>query len=346
MVDVVVLTVLIGCDANDTPMAGGHGAAPRDARSVDSLAVDAPLDAAGTDTVLLTQPHCLGLPAICGDADHDDCCASSEVFGGTFYRGYDVAGDADSGTTDQPATISSFRLDKYEVTVGRFRAFVNAGMGTRSKPPSDDSGAHATIPGSGWNRAWNLDLAASTPALIAVLKCHDLATWTDSAGPGDNRPINCVTWYEAMAFCIWDGGYLPTDAEWNYAATGGAEQRIYPWSVPPGSVVIDGEDASYACLGDGSTSCAGTDLLPVGHKPRGDGRWGQSDLAGNALEWVLDGSWFYLNPCIDCAELIHTDNRLLRGGGFDAPADTMRMRTHLATTPASGGFGFRCARAP
>jgi len=48
-----------------------------------------------------------------------------------------------------PATVADFYLDKYEITVGRFRQFVNAGMGTQASPPASGAGAHSLITGSG-----------------------------------------------------------------------------------------------------------------------------------------------------------------------------------------------------
>jgi hypothetical protein len=74
-------------------------------------------------------------------------------------------------------------------------------------------------------------LAANRAALISTVKCNSdsrYQTWTDAAGANENKPMNCVTWHEAMAFCIWDGGYLPTELEWNYAASGGQREARVP----------------------------------------------------------------------------------------------------------------------
>ena len=235
--------------------------------------------------------------------------------------------------------------------MGRFRAFVKAGMGTQAAPPQVGAGAHANITGSGWDSSWNPKLVADAQALVAAVKCNaTFQTWTDMLGDNEDRPMNCLTWYEAMAFCAWDGGYLPTEAEWNYAATGGDQQRAYPWSSPPGSLTVDGSHASYSdgtnCVGDGMAGCALTDLVPVGTKPDGDGRWGQADLAGNVTEWMLDLISVYLNPCTDCARLTGASDRVIRGGSFIQSAFFMRTTARSPFTPEnrSPGIGARCAR--
>ena len=298
---------------------------------------------------------CAGVPATCGAQGTGACCESPLVTGGTYARSYDVAPDGMFATMTFAATLGDFRLDKYEITVGRFRAFVAAGMGTRANPPADGTGAHAGMPTTGWDPAWTVKLLVDTTALIAALKCSATEqTWTDAPAGNENRPMNCITWWEAMAFCVWDGGYLPSEAEWDYAAAGGSEQRAYPWSVPPNSLELDPTRGSYSdgtdCVGDGLPGCALTDLVPVGTKPAGDGRWGQSDLAGNVWEWTLDSyaGTYAINPCNDCVDLTPTGGRTARGGYFSSPIAWLRSANRFGNAEnfRVSEQGARCARAP
>src|SRR6185369_10632486 len=144
---------------------------------------------------------------------------------------------------------------------------------------------------------------------------------------------------------------LPTEAEWNYAAAGGSQQLDYPWGSN-----IDGTYASYNCGGDGSPpgvgNCATSDILNVGSKsPKGDGRWGHADLAGNVWEWTLDEyNNAYMNPCSDCAEVSsYALSHMMRGGAWSYAAESGLLSSFRNSTKAlnrANDVGFRCARNP
>jgi formylglycine-generating enzyme len=317
-----------------------------DALPADGAMIDAPWD--GPDAPPQFS-SCVDLAATCGPSGNVSCCSASRVPGGTFYRSYDAAPDDHNGT-DYPATVSDFRLDTYEVTVGRFRQFVGAGLGTQASPPPIGAGAHPNLPGSGWNASWNPSLPPDRDALIAAITCDaSNQTWTDTPGANESKPINCLSWFEAMAFCIWDGGYLPTEAEWNYAAAGGNQQRAFPWSSPPSSTTID---CTYANYSPGGTRCVSSGTHRVGStSPKGDARWGHADMAGNVWEWVLD--WYtaaYPTPCDDCAHLATTSTRVTRGGGFGTGSGAYLRTAHrdaaFTSTDRFWALGVRCARTP
>ena len=284
-----------------------------------------------------TAPSCKALAATCGPSKNEDCCKSLRVHGGTFKRGYDGVDFLDAG---YPATVSDFYLDKYEVTVGRFRAFVNAGLGTQAHPPAEGAGAHPWIAGSGWSSTWNKRLPATTAALKAGLQCYAAyQTWTEAPRDNENKPVNCLDWYTAFAFCAWDGGRLATEAEWNYAASGGSEQRYFPWSNPPSATTIDDSYAVY---------CGGTcRVANVGSRsPKGDGKWGQADLGGNVWEWTLDfAGGSYPMPCRDCAAVTAGAYRAFRSGSNDDIPATLRSAVrHVYYPDYHGVVGARCVR--
>ena len=297
---------------------------------------------------------CEGLPSTCGPTGGSACCGTSLVPGGIFYRSYDVGTDNAYPDMTNPATISDFKLDIYEVTVGRFRKFVNAGLGTQQNPPPNGAGAR-TLSGmanqGGWDTTFDDSLVADSATLAADLYCDAThQSWTATPGANESLPINCITWFEAMAFCTWDGGFLPTEAEWNYAAAGGNEQRAYPWSSPPSSLTID---CSYANYDDLTGFCTNPPIGAVNRvgseSPKGDGKWGHADLAGNVYEWTLD--WFdsaYVDPCDDCAELTPALDRGIRGGSlfFDASALRGAVRGFVAPPSRINDVGVRCARDP
>jgi formylglycine-generating enzyme len=276
---------------------------------------------------------CLDLPSTCGASGQDSCCASTVVSGGTYKRSYDNVGYKDPSFV---ATVDDFRLDRYEVTVGRFRAFKNAKKGTQASPPAPGAGAHPKIAGSGWDAGFNVNLAPDTATLVARIKCNaSYQTWTDVAGANEAKAMNCITWYEAFAFCIWDGGRVPTEAEWNYAAAGGGEQRVYPW----GGLI----NSTYAVYSSASVAVVGS------KSPTGDGKWGHADLAGNLWEWTLD--WFRpygTATCNNCADLVPATGRVLRGGAFVDDMSGMPSSGRATFGPEIRYFnlGIRCARTP
>jgi formylglycine-generating enzyme required for sulfatase activity len=246
--------------------------------------------------------------------------------------------------------VSAFRLDQYEVTVARFRAFVKAydQWHVIEGNPKVGSGAHPRIGGSGWNRDWQLP--ANQSELVASLQSTN-GTW--AASGNETLPINYVDWYTAFAFCYWDGGRLPTEAEWEFAAGGGAAKHVYPWGDSP--VLTDLQDstgayATYNCLGDGSTGadCSFADVLQVGSKPAGRGTWGHLDLAGSIAEWTLDTLAAYpATPATNYANL-DPDIRVYRGGNWKLAGEFASAAKRWGWAPElrDEGNGLRCARSP
>jgi sulfatase modifying factor 1 len=298
------------------------------------------------------SPSCAGGLACNGES----CCASIAMPGGAFPMGRGTEDCGEEGCLEgadgcpahhniycyedelpeHPTTVAEFALDKYEVTVGRFRNFVNAYVSNAVSAPAAGAGAHPLIDGSGWDPSWNEHLPADQEEFRDVhhLNCGAkldwygwsewrYQTWTDEPEGNEDRPVNCINWYEAMAFCIWDGGRLPTEAEWEYAAAGGDENRLYAWgSESPNCEIANFynfDDATWGTMcTEGDLASGGGAPWPVGNvSPAGDARWGHADMDGNVFEWVLD--WYGDYPTSQTenwADISGGTYRVTRGGFF------------------------------
>jgi formylglycine-generating enzyme required for sulfatase activity len=287
---------------------------------------------------------------LAGAAGAESCCVSLVVTGGTYFRSYQTFADA-AISLAYPASVSTFRLDKYEVTIGRFRKFIAAWEA--GYMPQLGSGKHShlnggfglkTAPGR-YEVGWTSDDArnvAPTTANLACAPSYD-SPWTSLPSAEESFPMACVNWWEAYAFCIWDGGFLPSEAEWEYAAAGGSAQREYPWgSTPPGSA---SEYAVYDCYYPEAGGCR---PARVGSSALGAGLWGQVDLAGNVMEWTLDWYSGYTDPCDDCSDLSAASGRSVRSGNFATGDAQLRPAARTDELPSGRSYtiGFRCARSP
>lgn len=269
----------------------------------------------------------LALTVVAGLARADaGPCPAGMLFvpGGHFVAG------SEKGYPDerplQPRDVAPFCLDRTEVTVAAYDRCVQQG---RCSPARDRAAWPELVPG-------------------------EVVDWSDfcNAGHADRaeHPINCVTWTLADAYCRAQGFRLPTEIEFEYAARGGDEQRTYPWGEdPPDATRLNGcgtecrpriqsFHGEWTTLYDGSDGYPGT--APVGSFPRGRGRFGHEDLAGNVWEWTIDVYCPYGD------EGCWNDERSVRGSGFiqTSPLKARaHRRNHDVGWHAGGDCGFRCA---
>lgn len=241
--------------------------------------------------------------------------------GGSFDMG---VGDVEVGPygnhwkeISQPqheVTISSFWLDQLEVTQAEYAAFLNA-----------------------------IELDAEG---TAYAHHHPLQPVFWEAGmfkaEKEAHPINYVSYYNALSFCGWRGGMLPTEAQWERAAKGIDREnpRAYPWEE-------GGPSCQKAIYYTNNVHCADTPQA-VGTRPLGATPEGIADLGGNVSEWVYDIYARY-EPESQTNPLGASSGkyRILRGGGFHETSDAMRATDRVVANPLSRaeGIGFRCAYA-
>lgn len=150
-----------------------------------------------------------------------------------------------------------------------------------------------------------------------------------------NLPAVRLSWGMAQAYCIWEGGRLPTEAEWAKAARG-TDSRKYPW----GNAVVSCELANYNVCGGMTVD---VDSYAAGASP-----YGALHMVGNVGEWVQD--WyeqpFSADAVTDPMGPVSGSIKVTRSQPFSYPNQDIRasFRSDWSPSLLSGGIGVRCAR--
>ena len=270
--------------------------------------------------------------------------------GGPFRMGTDYPSGfpADGEGPIRPVALSPFEIDRYPVTNGEFDAFVAA---TGYVTEAEIFGSSFVFRGQLGGRGF-VDTLAAAPWWALV----EGASWRAPEGPGSNvadrsdHPVVHVSWNDAVAFAAWSDARLPTEAQWEYAARGGLDQKLYPWGddLTPGGRhlcnIWQGDFPDHNSEEDGYAATCPVDAFPPNN-------FGLYSMTGNCWEWCSDlwSPTFTAEPSIDPQGAAFGAARVLKGGSFlchESYCNRYRVAARTQNTPQSSAsnIGFRCAR--
>ena len=282
------------------------------ASSTTATATSAPTAAPTTSAPKTCDPGCASIER-CEAGRCVPACPEGEVYiPATGPDGFTLGDGEEKNARHQVVLTKPFCMDATEVTVKAYRECVEAG---ECEAP----------------RQWGM--------------------WINYPKLGDH-PVNKVHWNHAKTYCEFRGQSLPTEAQWEWAARGGGDNK---WAWGDEEPTCEHADFTPGILESGSSDdgCHGGGTSPVGAHPKGDRKTPHGtlhDLSGNVWEWCLDDYLPYPSePQTDPAPLEAANNaHVVRGGGWNRSAKGIRVdfRGGSPVDYQVPGLGFRCVRNP
>jgi len=251
----------------------------------------------------------------------------------------------DGETPRRKVQVPAFYMDRYAVTNEQFSHFIEkTGYVTDAEKYGWSFVFHLLV-----NKENEKDILGS-PEQTPWWEAVQGASWKYPEGKNSsivnrlNHPVIHVSWNDAQAYCSWSGKRLPTEAEWEYAASSGVVDRIYPWGNE-----LNQDDKHHCNVWQGDFPNVNTEedgflsTAPVDHFEPND--FGLYNMSGNVWEWCEDT--FSNQPTLTNPVQLDSTVKLIKGGSYlchKSYCNRYRIsaRTYNTVDSSTGHMGFRC----